>query len=112
MASSTLGLEPSSPISNLTSSGAILTYPSINDLSGSIPVIGLIGITNIRPTIGPNPDGTHTTITGALDYPIRQGNRVASSITWKGKDSVVQSIKVCSHLSSETVTRLMSYESS
>jgi hypothetical protein len=63
---------------------AILTYPSIKDLSGSIPFIGLVGLSEITLTIGPNPDGTHTTIKGQIIPPISQANRVAGEITWKG----------------------------
>jgi len=65
-------------------SSVVLTYPDITDLSGSISFAGVIGIKSVSLVIGPNPDGTHSTIAGPLDSPVEPANRVVGEVTWKG----------------------------
>jgi hypothetical protein len=74
--------EPNVPA--FTSSDATMNYTSTDELVGTIPGIGLIGLSQLTLTIGPNPgDGSHTVISGKLDNPISQINSVTFQVTWK-----------------------------
>jgi hypothetical protein len=64
-------------------SDVTLTYSTITDLSGSVPFTGVVGMTKISLIVIPNPE-VHTSISGPLDNPISQANRVFGDMSWKG----------------------------